>query len=257
MNCGEQDGYKSWSYCITKVPSSKSLDVIYHFHGRNGAATWWNDKSYHTGKVHQEWLKQNREIPTVISISFGKLWMLTKTGHKKGMIEFFTNTVLPNVEAKLGFKPKSRKLFGISMGAVNASFASLHYPALFKGAAILCSPLPTVTHHDSFSKLYDYFRTSSVSFKRTGFKYYFSWKFFKTREIWDLNSPVEVLKNKTFKRLPKFYISCGKKDEWDCMEGSKAFADSLKGLGHKVHWNPREGGHCDLDYPSLAKFLIE
>jgi enterochelin esterase-like enzyme len=256
MDCAKEEGTSPWSYCITKVPGSLSKEVIYHFHGRNGDATWWNDKSYHTGKVHQEWLKTGKEVPTVISISFGKLWMLTRTKKETDLIDFFVNKVMPKVESKLSFQPRSRKLIGISMGAVNSIFASLHHPKLFTGAAILCSPLPNVSHHDNFSTLYDYFKSTSISIKRTGFKYYFSWKFFKTKEVWSLNNPVTILKNKKFDFLPEFYITCGKKDDWDCMDGSEAFAKSLKDNGHKVDWRPREGGHCDIDYPSLASFLV-
>jgi len=257
MECSEVDEEIKWSFCITKVPGSKNENVLYHFHGRNGNATWWNDKTYHTGKVHKQWLSMEKDPPSVISISFGKLWMLTAKKDNKGLIDTFVNKIMPNVEARLGHKVGDRMLFGISMGGVNSIFASLHRPSLFKKTAVLCSPLPTISHHSSFSKMFDYYKTSSISLYRTAMKIYMSWKFFSTQEIWDINNPVDILKNKTFTSLPDFYVSCGKKDDWDCMNGSQAFVNELKRIGQSVEWVPREGGHCDIDHKSVASFLIK
>ena len=258
MTCGKESSMDTeWSYCISKTKHSDSKNVLYHLHGRNGNATWWNDKDYHTGKIHKEWIKNKKSPPVVISISFGKLWFLLKDGNSTGLFHKFINDVIHNVEKKLEFSPQERGVIGISMGGLNTFYLSMSNSSLFSKAAILCAHVPFITHHDGFMKVMKYSFEHKISFKRSYMMYKMSQKFFPTREIQSVNDPKELLRKFDPNISPEIYISCGKKDDWGCMKSSEMVANSIKSSNGKVHWVPREGGHCDLDHKGIAEFLVE
>src|SRR5688572_27955212 len=48
MNCFSEPQAPASSVCINRVVGSENRGVVYYFHGRNGAATWWNDRTYYT-----------------------------------------------------------------------------------------------------------------------------------------------------------------------------------------------------------------
>lgn len=51
-------------------------------------------------------------------------------------------------------------------------------------------------------------------------------------------------------------ISCGLYDKYGNFEGSQIFVDRARARGLKVQWRPLYGGHCVIDVPSVADFLI-
>lgn len=258
MNCGKEVSLDTkWSYCISKTKDSDSKDVLYHFHGRNGNATWWNDKDYHTGKIHKEWIKNKKTPPVVISISFGKVWFLLKDGDNSGLFEVFLNEVIHNVESKLGFSPQSRSVVGISMGGLNTFYLAMSNSSLFKKAAVLCAHVPFITHHEGFMNIIKYSFEHKISLKRSYMMYKMSQIFFPTKKIQLLNDSRNLLKSFDPEASPELYITCGRKDDWGCMKSSKMVTDSIKNQNGKVQWVPREGGHCDLDHEGISNFLIE
>ena len=74
-------------------------------------------------------------------------------------------------------------------------------------------------------------------------------------DSWLEDSPLEVARSKDLSSAGMLYLSCGKKDDWGCMAGSKQLVSVAKSSGATVHWHPMEGGHCDIDRTSLAQFL--
>jgi S-formylglutathione hydrolase FrmB len=258
MKCGKEISLDiEWSYCISKTKGSDNQNILYHFHGRNGNATWWNDKEYHTGKIHKEWIINKKSPPVVISISFGKVWFLLKTGEKSGLFDVFLNEVMYKVEEKLSFSPHGRSIIGISMGALNTFYLSMSNSSLFKKVAILCAHIPFITHEDGLIKVMKYSFEHKVSLKRTFMMYKMSQKFFPTKKIQQLNNPSGLLKKFNPELSPEFYITCGKKDDWGCMKSSEMVSNKIKMRNGKVNWVPRDGGHCDLDHKGIAKFLID
>lgn len=256
MNCGNEISSSiAWEYCISSYKKSTSKKVIYHLHGRNGNATWWNDSTYHTGKIYQEWVDSNYDVPTVISISFGKLWLLTKNANQTGLRDIFLNEVIRNIEKKLTFQVESRAIFGISMGGLNAFYLSMSNSGLFSKSAIICAHIPFISHYSGIYSIFNYALENKVSVKRSYMMYQFSKHFFKTVDDWELNSPLELLNNFDPKKSPSLYLTCGEKDDWGCMKVSEQVAAKVNSMQGTAAWIPREGGHCDMDYASLAKFL--
>jgi len=258
MECGNEVaiGVK-WSYCISRTNRSKSNKVIYHLHGRNGKATWWNDKSYHTGKIHKAWIDSKISPPVIISISFGKVWLLLRDESKTGFIEKFINNVIVKMETKLKFKPVERSIMGISMGGLNTLYLSMTNSEIFKKAVILCAHIPFISHHDSMFEILNYIYQHDISLKRAYMMYQMSKVFFPTKRIFELNNPKVLLDNFIVEKSPAFYISCGLKDDWGCMKSSNEISKKIMKKGGIVNWAPREGGHCDLDHKLIASFLAK
>lgn len=251
MECFNDDTPVKWSYCINRVPNSTNKNLIYHFHGRRGDAYWWNDDTYYTGDLYREWQKTDTDAPTVISVSFGPLWMLKKTQ----LLDFFQNELVPQMESTLNTVIDNRLVVGESMGGVNAILVWLNSDLKFDRVASLCPPLPTISPEASYNEMMAYIRDTEVSWRRGLMMLFMGRYLYPNEDSWRDDSPLEVATSKDLSSSGALYLSCGKKDDWGCMAGSKQLVSVAKSSGATVHWHPMEGGHCDIDRPSLAKFL--
>lgn len=253
MKCFSESTPVEWSFCINSIPGSASQDVLYHFHGRNGAATWWNDETYYSGEVQRFWSENGIAQPTVVSISFGHLWILTSA--EDGLLQVFTEHVMPRVEAEIHHRIARRMLVGESMGGVNALVVALKTKGLFSKVAALCPPLPTVSPAASLRELLTSTRRTSTSWRRAAMMLWFSRQFYPTDAAWLDNNPVPVSERAEPLENVDFYVSCGARDDWGCQEGAELVVNNLKKRGSRVEWHLRPGGHCDIDSSSLARFL--
>lgn len=252
MTCFSKEKPVSWQYCINQIPTSSSQTLIYHFHGRRGNETWWNDDTYYTGNLYREWTKQNVDPPTVVSISFGSLWLL----EKNGLLDVFLNEVMPEIESNLDLQFNRRLVVGESMGGVNAVLAWLNSEGVFDGVASLCPPLPTISSTASLSEIMDYMSESETTWQRGAMLLFMGRYFFPTHEEWSENSPLELARNNDLSELGPMYLSCGEKDDWGCMIGSRKLVEITKAAGVDTNWHPMPGGHCDIDEASLSQFLV-
>lgn len=257
MECFNETSPAHWSYCINHVPESKNEDVLYYFHARNGNETWWNDRTYHTGKLYETWKELDKDAPTVVSISFGKLWLLTENPGdvEGGLFNILRGTVIPAIESKVSNLSGKRMIAGISMGGLNTLMLSMKSKGFFNKAASMCAPLATVSPHDSFLNIIRYYIDSSASMRRAYMLWKFSKQFYPTQEIWERNDPIFLSRSFKPEDAPEIYITCGAKDDWGCKKGSEIFVDNIEKAGGAIEWVRRPGGHCDIDYRSLALFL--
>ena len=84
----------------------------------------------------------------------------------------------------------------------------------------------------------------------------FARSFFPDEDTWRRNNPVELASATETNLGASFYLTCGAKDSWGCMNGSEKIVEVLRAKGAKIEWHPRAGGHCDIDADSVAKFLL-
>ncbi len=255
MQCYEENVPISWSYCINKAEDFTNEVVLYHFHGRNGNATWWNDDSYYTADVHRHWQKVGISPPIVVSVSFGKLWLLIDSADEPNIYQIFLKHVMEVVESKLGAPIRERMLVGESMGGFNALLVGLKDKVRFSRVAALCPPLPTVSPFASWKEKLTYIADSSLSWKRAAMLVFFAYKFFPDRDTWTMNDPLSLTSKVEKDKTPNLYLTCGAIDSWGCMEGSEAIAKAVAAKSGEIEWIPRSGGHCDIDSKSLAEFL--
>lgn len=251
MTCFKQTLPMNWSYCINKVPKSASKTIIYHFHGRRGNETWWNDDTYYSGDVYRSWELHDIEEPTVVSISFGPLWFLKK----EELLDFFVDVVMPKVESQLGTEIEKRRLVGESMGGVNAISAVFNTRDIFDKAASLCPILPVVSPYSSYIDIFQHIENSETTWHKAALMIFIGRYLFPTEQSWEDNNPMNLVSNAAPVNTGDLYLSCGEKDEWGCMDGSLQLVELAKDRGLNIEWEPRPGGHCDIDSESLAIFL--
>ena len=252
MACFDETTPTDWSYCVNRLPGSQKGAIVYHFHGRRGNATWWNDDTYYSGDVVRAWKRLELAPPTVVSISFGPLWLL----RRDGLLETLVDVVIPRIEARLDEPVESRMVVGESMGGVNALLIWLNTEMAVSGVAALCPPLPTVAPTAPASEIAEYVRGGPTSWYRAVVLLAIGRHLFPTPESWLENNPLErIAQVPDLADRGRLYLTCGKRDDWGCMAGSERLVAAAEHRGARVEWHPRAGGHCDIEPVSLAKFL--
>jgi len=251
MHCFAETQPVPYSFCINRVRGSQNRDVVFHFHGRNGDATWWNDSPSYSGEVVRRWAQTQQQAPIVVSISFGALWLLDDS-----LMAVFEHEVMPRVERELGEKPTRLMAVGESMGGLNALLAALKMPNRFSKVASLCAPLATVSPFAALADIAQFVFSSSTSMKRAVMMMVFSRKFYPSEAHWLANHPMPLSQRETPRSGTAFYVTCGAKDEWGCTGASEQLVTTLRARGATVDWVPRPGGHCDIETDSLADALV-
>lgn len=257
------------SYCVHIPKQSSNPDVLYHLHGLNGSEATWQDDYFYTGQVRGFWKAHQIAPPTVISISFGPLWVLAEKNESpnSGLFDAVTKGVIPLIESSLGGVKGRRLLVGESMGGFNSTQLALK-TQLFVKAAILCAPIAEITPFATEAEVNAFIERSG------GWQYYkeedptvvksavaqmlqLSKAFFPTPEAYAKANPLELANSVDPKTAPKLYVADGLYDKYLSYESTEKFTGILKSRGLDVQWRPQWGGHCAIDIPSLAKFLTK
>ncbi|MGE4131613.1 MAG: alpha/beta hydrolase-fold protein [Bdellovibrionales bacterium] len=268
--CGQFTHPVEGSYCIYQDPTSTNQDVLYYLHGRGGRAERWGETNFFTEQVRRHWSQQGQSAPTVISISFGPEWILAEKSEAElsGLLNLVRDGLMPMLEQKIGGVQGKRMLVGESMGGFNGLQLALKTD-LFARAAIICAPVYTaeMSPYSSDEEILRYVKASSVysvygedglpeilahlqGIRQLGTDVF-------TRDNWPSNDPLMMAAAlPESKSKMEFYLAAGFYDPYALYEGNSALADTLKQKGYPVEWHPMWGGHCAIDIPSLAQFLV-
>ena len=244
-------------YCIDKQVNSKSHDLIYTMHPKGSNAEYWQNGKLGNG-IKSIWLQKKHDAPTVVTISFGKIWLLTNKNSRdiSGLLDTFVNFVMPEVERKIGIKNPNRILLAESMGGFSAAELIMAHPELFSRAAMICPALSTVSPYESIFTYYSFYKNTPVTIKKLFEIFFISRKYFSSLEEWKVGSPLSLADKKLGPSTPPLYISVGDQDEYGFYDGANAFALIAKNKKvSAVVWHPLKGGHCVYDLPSIANFL--
>lgn len=255
-------------YCLYEPKHSTSTDLIYHLHGMFFSEKSWGSDGFYTAQIRDEWKANDVNFPTVVSISFDKVWLLAEknSSDKSGLFEVFTKKIMPKIESKIKFKLNRRILWGESMGGYNSSLLALK-TNYFDKAAILCAPMSTVTpfaakniikkHIENTAAWSHYEKISSE--KTVWSRVYgivkLAKSYYPSPEEYKLGNPLALAKTSENKST-KFYVSVGYYDQFASFEANKVFYKILKNRGYDVTWRQLWGEHCSMDIQSLAKFFI-
>ena len=250
MECGAEDTPIPWSYCVHRTPGSTSRDLVVHFHGRRGTARWWNDETYYTGTVYRHWSSTDTPAPTVVSISFGPLWVLL--GDTSVAFDAVLEQATERAAKWVGHDFERTMLVGESMGGYNALLAGLDHPERFDNVAALCPPLSSESPFGGAA-----LERLGESSLREGFMLLaFSRAFFEDDADWRAHDPVaRLLSGETFE--PSLHVSCGTRDPWGCTSGAHAVTEALEAQGQTPELTLLDEGHCAVDEAKLAAFLVE
>lgn len=256
-------------FCIHTPLYEKNDDYVYYLHGLGGTEQDWSYRNMTGRQIRKEWSARGQATPTVISISFGKFWLLAEknSSESSGLFEYLTYKVIPQIEARLGGLQGRRLLLGKSMGGVNSIQLALK-TSLFDKVGILCAPLAQISPFASDVEIktyaestyaHQYYQKSSPNlvFKSMMKAAKLSKYFFPTPEAWSTGNPFLLLEKTAKSQLPRLYVSVGKEDEYGSFESTGDWVRILKNQGHVVDYRPVNGAHCEYDVPSIAQFLLE
>lgn len=249
--CGATGAIK---YCVYRAATGTNGDVVYHMHGRNLDERIWNDDTYWTSMVQNEWQRSGERPPIVVTVSYGPMWLLAPKGKafESGLLEDFVSN-LPAIDALTG-APKRRILLGESMGGLNVLVAGLSHPTQFAKIASLCPGVYVTSPFDSFSKMKNALVRTGADPKIAFGMWRWSKKIVADKVEWSRISPLELIKPADPK-YPALYLSNGLYDRYGNFEGTQQLAKDALIRGVQTEWHPLYGGHCAIDVPSLARFL--
>jgi len=250
---------KPWRACVHKpTQGGVNGNIAYLFHGRNLDENIWNDDTFYTALIQQYWSEHKLTPPTVVTVSFGPVWLLTPKGklEKSGLLEVVTNEVIPEVERRIG-APKKRIVFGESMGGVNALILGLSKGSLFQRVASLCPAIYKGSPFQSLEEIQEFVKRTGADPKIIFGIVQLSKEYFADDDEWKRSSPVHMIEQADVKEAPEYYLSCGLYDAYGNFEGNEFLAQRGAKLGFQIAWRPIYGGHCATDISSIAEFLVK
>ncbi|MBL7555843.1 MAG: hypothetical protein JNM24_08470 [Bdellovibrionaceae bacterium] len=245
-------------YCIYRARQGTNGSVFYYLHGRNLDEHSWNDDTYYTALVQKYWETHGHKPPIVVSISYGPIWLLTpKNGaEKSGLLETFVSRLIPKIENRLGFTPRSRGLVGESMGGLNSLIVGLNRPELFQRVASLCPPVYHISPFDPWSAIWNEIKTTGAEPKTIAGIILLGKKYVSNTAEWNAMSPLELIKNFSLNHRVALYLSAPLYDKYGIFEGVEKMAYIGRERGLNLVWQPLYGGHCAVDTNSVAEFMM-
>ncbi len=267
--CNDLPGGKV-HYCIYETAGSTNPDVIYYFHGRFGKAERWAETDFYSENLRKEWIATGKQAPKVVALSFGPVWLLAEqnTSPYSGLFEVMRDQVIPAMEQIIGGTKGQRIILGESMGGFNTLQMALKTP-LFSKAASLCAPIVNgVDPFDSEDKINEFIKKSAAYAyhgeagleeiqEKVGEMIGMGIAVWKTRENWQKSDPLLVAASVDKTTAPiSFYVNAGFYDPFALYEGNIELVKTLLLKKIPVEWHPEWGGHCKIDIPSLARFLV-
>jgi pimeloyl-ACP methyl ester carboxylesterase len=254
QDCGQQGLLR---YCVHRAAGGTNGDLLYHLHGRNLEAEVWNDPTYFTAMLQAYWRSAGVLPPTVVSLSYGPVWLLAPKGQApdSGLLE----TVWPAIaalETRIG-QPRRRLLMGESMGGLNSLVLGLTQPEHFDKLAALCPNVYRVSPFAPFEQIREGMVRTGAD-PRIAFGI---WKLARRHvsdeEEWRRISPLALIDGAALPHArPSLYLSAGLYDRYGLYEGVEQLAARAVQRGLPTEWHPLYGGHCAIDIASLGTFLV-
>lgn len=254
--CGSEGPLR---YCVYRDAGGVNGDVLYHLHGRKLDERSWNDASYFTAMLQGYWQTAGRKSPTVVTLSYGPVWLLTPKGRREasGLLDDVLAR-LPAIEAGLG-PIRRRLLMGESMGGLNALILGLGSQGRFDKVAALCPGVYIDSPFASFTELRAAARRTGADPKIVFGVVQLARSYLADDAEWRRVSPLQLIDEAgpAARTRPALYLSCGLYDRYGNFEGTQRLAQQARQAGVKTDWHPLYGGHCAIDIASLGDFLVE
>ncbi len=269
IQCAAFEAPLKGGYCIHKPAQSRNRDIVYYLHGKGNSEKTWQDQFYYPAQIQQFWADHHLPFPTVVSISFGPIWILADKNASpgSGLLSVVSDKIIPTIEASLGGLKGRRIVVGESMGGFN-SIQLAFKTKLFDKAGLICSPMATLSpfaNQDDVKKFieasggWQYYKNSDPDTVNTAVSemLFLSKGFFPTPEDWKTGNPLDLASQADADSLPTLYIADGFYDKYLSYEATQLFVKTLKERGVRLQWRPQWGGHCSIDIPTLSRFLVD
>lgn len=260
----EKDQFNNtlYSYCIRKLVNGKRKEVLWFNHGAADNADVWNldmlkkiaGMTNAPEKMKDFWNEWGDDAPTIISVSFGRVFMVTAYPNRtmrpqNATVEYFTGTVIPALEKKYSLEGRPRWIMGISQGGANTFTLASISPQLWSKAVLLN---PMFNRPDCHP--YDF-----INFNCKGLSPGASFlvqQNYQGRQHWDEWGVYGSAKKVLDGRLPQTYIQCDADDPWGFRLGVDKICAMLKLKNIDVRCEILPGSdHTHWDVKKVVEFL--
>jgi len=131
---------QGWTACFHPGYGPRKYEVVYFFHGVLGSEETWENSKYYA-EIRNKWNTQ-ASSPSVISISFGRFWLLTpkSSAPGSGLIDHLKTSDLIDFEIESLGQNRIQRRWGLgdSMGGHNILQFHARNPGFFKKIYALC-----------------------------------------------------------------------------------------------------------------------
>lgn len=247
-----------WTYCVHTSDLDDLSSTLYVFHGKDQSENFWTDGTTYAGLLQQYWQRKKIRHPRVVTISFGKVWIVAPPliKHPKSLLERIHNEVIPTIEKNIGVPRRGRMLMGNSMGGLNALTYVLHQPESFKKVAILCPPVFPMSPFSSWTQLFTYAMQHGARIDSFLMTVGLGRKLVVDDKEWKQFSPLHRLETMMPPgHPPTLYITGGLRDQYGTFSATEELARKAQNKGFPVYWRPISGDHCSIDVSSLGRFF--
>ena len=254
QECGQAGRLR---YCVHRAAGGVNGDVVYHLHGRNLEAEVWNDPTYFTAMLQAYWQNAGLLPPTVISLSYGPVWLLASKGQARssGLLDTIWRDISA-IEARLA-PPRRRLLMGESMGGLNSLVLGFSQPQHFEKVAALCPAVYKESAFTPLSQIREGIRRTGADPRIVFGIWQLSREFVANAEEWSRFSPLALIESAPVQQMRfSLYLSAGLYDRYGLYEGTEQLAQRAAQRGVPTDWHPLYGGHCAIDIVSLGSFLV-
>jgi enterochelin esterase-like enzyme len=246
---------QSFGWCLTPTDREKNPNVIYFFHGLTLNEHRW-DTAQFTQDMVSIWKSQGLTPPTVVTVSFGPVWLLTEVPGSARLYDLFVQQIMPYFENIIGpVTSDQRIVLGESMGGFNAGQLLVKNPELFSKFALQCPAITPVGPFDKDSETLQFISQSGAEpFHVLLTKIIGMWTF-KNEANWLNHAPLVLALNR-----PSFenqvYLSCGTADEFGFEVGTGQLYNELRNKTEGIQYELIQGGtHSTVDAQKMANFL--
>ncbi len=244
-------------YCVYRAVAGVNGDIVYHLHGRNLEAEIWNDPSYFTAMVQGYWKSAGLRPPTVVSLSYGPVWLLAPKGQaeESGLLDDI-GPAIGAIEARIG-TPRRRLLVGESMGGLNALVLGLSQPQHFDKLAALCPNVYVDSPFDPLGQMAKAMQRTGAEPRIIAGIWQLARRYASNADEWRRMAPLSLIEGAALAKAgPSLYLSGGLYDRYGLYEGAERLAQRAAQRGLPTEWHPIYGGHCAIDIASLGRFLV-
>ncbi len=208
--------------------------------------------------LRAEWEALGVESPRIVQVSFGPMWALTPkdTTAASGLLPIFLNQVLPQIEKQaLNSDVAKRMLWGHSMGGLNSSILALSAPEMFARIAMTSpAPLLAISPYSTAEEVEAYARKTQLPVDAIQEMIRQHKIYVDSTESFQKISIIAGGVARLGANTPPLYISGSEKDFY-YYYGIRQLVTAIASTPVKLTYEELPGGHRDVNYASLAKFL--
>lgn len=248
-NCGQFNNFK---YCLYPGTGKNAEKLIYFFHGVLGMENIWvNNQTYL--QMQTEWSFNPEGRPTVVNISYGRVYLLTPKNEREhsGILDTWNTEFISEFESQaLHMNPRKRFLLGNSMGGHNALNLYIKLFPFFTRLGLMCpaqllnSPYAS---RDEVEKILP--RVESLWPMYLGAMGLMS--LYYDEQTWNHLSPFNI-EQKKLAHLKNIRMILMEQDLYGFTVVNKSWIEFVKKIGGSAEYRISSGIHCD---PKETQFL--